>query len=101
MSPSLLVTLLVFAPLLGATIAGLFGRRIGNNAAQTVTTGLLFFSAALAWLKKQSPDSNPVKAKPVKPAPASQRNSRRVRRQKEPDVESDCGVPGEVMVLIS
>jgi NADH-quinone oxidoreductase subunit L len=39
----------VFAPLLGATIAGLFGRRIGNNASQTVTTGLLFFSAALAW----------------------------------------------------
>ena len=49
MSPSLLVTLLVFAPLLGAIIAGLTGRRIGNNASQTVTTGLLFFSMALAW----------------------------------------------------
>ncbi len=32
MTPQLLVTLLVFAPLLGAAIAGLFGRRIGDIA---------------------------------------------------------------------
>src|SRR5262245_40686221 len=32
--------------------------------------------------KKRSCDKRPVKASPVKPAPASQRNSRRVRRQK-------------------
>jgi len=45
----LLVTLGVFAPLLGAAIAGLSGRRIGNIASQAVTTGLLFFSCAVAW----------------------------------------------------
>ncbi|MFC0632326.1 NADH-quinone oxidoreductase subunit L [Brevundimonas balnearis] len=45
----LLVTLGVFAPLLGAAVAGLTGRRIGNIASQAVTTGLLFFSCAVAW----------------------------------------------------
>jgi len=44
-----LVTLLVLAPALGALIAGLFGRRIGNTLSQGVTTGLLFFSCALSW----------------------------------------------------
>ena len=50
MSPQLLVTLLVFAPLMGAMIAGFFGRRIGDRASMTVTTGLLFLSCALAWM---------------------------------------------------
>lgn len=45
-----LVTLGVFAPLLGAMIAGFFGRRIGNIASQSVTTGLLFFSCAVSWI---------------------------------------------------
>jgi NADH-quinone oxidoreductase subunit L len=49
MSPSLLVTLLVFLPLGGALIAGLAGRRIGDRAAMAVTTGLLFVACALAW----------------------------------------------------
>ncbi|WP_140985084.1 NADH-quinone oxidoreductase subunit L [Asticcacaulis tiandongensis] len=44
-----LVTLLVLAPALGALIAGLFGRRIGNTLSQGVTTGLLFLSCALSW----------------------------------------------------
>ncbi|WP_369059635.1 NADH-quinone oxidoreductase subunit L [Caulobacter sp. 73W] len=44
-----LVTVLVFAPLLGALIAGLFGRRIGDIASQTVTTGLLFLACGLSW----------------------------------------------------
>ena len=44
-----LVTIGVFAPLLGAAIAGFFGRRIGNIASQAVTTGLLFLSCAIAW----------------------------------------------------
>ncbi len=44
-----LVTLGVFAPLLGAIVAGLTGRRIGNLASQAVTTGLLFVSCAVAW----------------------------------------------------
>ena len=50
MTPQLLVTLLVFAPLLGAAIAGLFGRRIGDIPSQAVTTGLLLFSAVCSWL---------------------------------------------------
>jgi len=44
-----LITLGIFAPLLGAAIAGLSGRRIGNLASQAVTTGLLFFACAVAW----------------------------------------------------
>ena len=44
-----LVTLLVFAPLIASIIAGLVGRRIGNVASQSVTTGALFLSCALAW----------------------------------------------------
>ncbi len=50
MTPELVVTLIVFAPLLGALTAGLFGRLIGHRAAQTVTTSLLLLSAALSWL---------------------------------------------------
>ena len=50
MSPQLIVTLLVFAPLLGALTAGLFGRRIGDRASMMVTTGLLLVACALGWL---------------------------------------------------
>lgn len=49
MTPQLLVTLLVFAPLTGALVAGLFGRRIGDIPAMVVTTGLLFIACLLAW----------------------------------------------------
>ncbi|MNJ31005.1 NADH-quinone oxidoreductase subunit 12 [compost metagenome] len=45
-----LVTLGVFAPLLGAMVAGFFGRRIGDVASQAVTTGLLFVSCAISWV---------------------------------------------------
>ena len=41
--------LLVFGPLLGAAIAGLLGRKIGDKAAQSVTTGFLILSAVLSW----------------------------------------------------
>jgi NADH-quinone oxidoreductase subunit L len=41
---------IVFGPLVGALIAGLFGRYIGARMAQLVTTGLLFLSAALSVL---------------------------------------------------
>ena len=44
-----LIILGIFAPLLGAAVAGFFGRRIGDIPSQTVTTGLLFFSCAVAW----------------------------------------------------
>jgi NADH-quinone oxidoreductase subunit L len=37
------------APIVGAFIAGLFGRRIGNIASQALTTGLLFLSCFLGW----------------------------------------------------
>jgi NADH-quinone oxidoreductase subunit L len=39
---------IVFLPLLGAVIAGLFGRIIGARPSELVTTGLLFVSAALS-----------------------------------------------------
>ena len=39
---------IVFLPLLGAIIAGLFGRVIGARASELVTTALLFVSAALS-----------------------------------------------------
>jgi NADH-quinone oxidoreductase subunit L len=45
----LLVTLGVFAPLLGAAIVGLSGRRLGDLLSKSITTGLLFFSCAVAW----------------------------------------------------
>jgi len=48
-TPDLIVETIVLAPLLGAIIAGLTGRRIGDIASQAVTTGLLLLSCALAW----------------------------------------------------
>ena len=44
-----LLVIAVFAPLLGAIVAGLFGKRIGNVPSMAVTTGLLFLSCAIAW----------------------------------------------------
>jgi NADH-quinone oxidoreductase subunit L len=44
-----LVAIALFAPLLGAAIAGLFGRRIGDKPSQGVTTALLFLACACAW----------------------------------------------------
>jgi len=41
-------TAIVFLPLLGSLIAGLFGRVIGARASELVTTGLLFVSAFLS-----------------------------------------------------
>jgi NADH-quinone oxidoreductase subunit L len=42
--------LIVFLPLIGFLIAGLFGRQIGPRASELVTTGLLGVSALLAWV---------------------------------------------------
>jgi len=39
---------IVFLPLLGSAIAGLFGRLLGARPSELVTTGLLFVSAALS-----------------------------------------------------
>ena len=43
-------TIILFAPLVGAIIAGFGWRYIGETAAQYVTTGLLFLAAFLSWV---------------------------------------------------
>ncbi|MGJ8584572.1 MAG: NADH-quinone oxidoreductase subunit L [Marinosulfonomonas sp.] len=43
-------TIILFAPLVGALIAGFGWRIIGDEASQWVTTGLLFLSALLSWI---------------------------------------------------
>ncbi|MGI3210533.1 NADH-quinone oxidoreductase subunit L [Roseovarius tibetensis] len=43
-------TIVLFAPLIGAIIAGFGWRLIGDMGAQYVTTGLLFLSALLSWV---------------------------------------------------
>lgn len=43
-------TLIVFLPLLGAIIAGFFGRRIGDEASMYVTSGALVLSALLSLI---------------------------------------------------
>ena len=45
-----MATILLFAPLVGALLAGFGWRIIGEAAAQYLTTGLLFLSALLAWI---------------------------------------------------
>ncbi|MCP5037667.1 MAG: NADH-quinone oxidoreductase subunit L [Rhodobacteraceae bacterium] len=44
-----MVSIILFAPLIGAIIAGFGHKVIGDKAAQYLTTGLLFLSAALSW----------------------------------------------------
>jgi NADH-quinone oxidoreductase subunit L len=41
---------IVFLPLVGFLIAGLFGRLIGARASEVVTTALLFLSCVLSWI---------------------------------------------------
>ena len=41
---------IVFGPLLGAVIAGLFGAKLGDRLSMLVTTALLFLAAILSWL---------------------------------------------------
>jgi NADH-quinone oxidoreductase subunit L len=41
---------IVFLPLIGFLVAGLFGRSIGAKASEYVTTGLLIVSAVLSWI---------------------------------------------------
>src|SRR6056297_2935333 len=45
-----MTSILLFAPLIGAVICGLFWRTIGERPAQIVATGLLFLSALLSWI---------------------------------------------------
>lgn len=41
---------IVFLPLIGFLIAGLFGRQIGAKASEYVTTGLMMIVAVLSWI---------------------------------------------------
>ncbi len=43
-------TIILFAPLVGAIVAGFGHRVIGDKAAQWVTTGLLFLAMLLSWI---------------------------------------------------
>ncbi|MGO9004638.1 MAG: NADH-quinone oxidoreductase subunit L [Beijerinckiaceae bacterium] len=43
-------TAIVFLPLLGFLIAGIFGRLIGDRVSEVVTTGFLFVAMLLAWI---------------------------------------------------
>ncbi|MGH1454657.1 MAG: NADH-quinone oxidoreductase subunit L [Paracoccaceae bacterium] len=45
-----MATIILFAPLIGALIAGFGWRIIGETAAQYVTTGLLFLACLLSWI---------------------------------------------------
>ncbi len=48
MNAQSIVPIIVFGPLLGAAVAGLFGRRLGDTVSQAITTGLLLLSCVLA-----------------------------------------------------
>ncbi|MFK5980939.1 MAG: NADH-quinone oxidoreductase subunit L, partial [Rhizobiaceae bacterium] len=41
---------IVFLPLIGFLMAGLFGRTLGSKGAEYITTGLLIVSAVLSWI---------------------------------------------------
>jgi NADH-quinone oxidoreductase subunit L len=41
---------IVFLPLVGFLIAGLFGRVLGARVSEIITTGLLFVAAVLSWV---------------------------------------------------
>ena len=45
-----MASILLFAPLVGAIVAGFGWRLIGETAAQWLATGLLFLSALLSWI---------------------------------------------------
>ena len=43
-------TAIVFLPLIGLLIAGIFGRAIGAKASEYVTCGLMIVTAVLSWI---------------------------------------------------
>jgi len=45
-----MITAIVFLPLVGFLIAGLFGRQIGARGAEILTTSFLFVACLLAWI---------------------------------------------------
>ena len=46
----MIYTAIVFLPLLGALIAGLFGRVIGDRPSELITTAFLMICAVLSWI---------------------------------------------------
>ncbi|MDF1802825.1 NADH-quinone oxidoreductase subunit L [Thalassovita sp.] len=54
-------TVILFAPLVGALIAGFGWRLIGEKGAQFVTTGLLFLACLLSWITFLGLDAEHVK----------------------------------------
>jgi NADH-quinone oxidoreductase subunit L len=50
MDPQLLVSIILFGPLIGAVVAGLGGRFLPSVVSQTITTGFLMLSAVLSWV---------------------------------------------------
>ena len=46
----MLYSAIVFLPLIGFLIAGLFGRVIGHTASEYITSGLVIISAVLSWI---------------------------------------------------
>jgi NADH-quinone oxidoreductase subunit L len=56
----MLQILLVFSPLVGAIVAGFFGRLIGDRASQWVTCGLMGVSALCAWVNLFANVSEPA-----------------------------------------
>jgi len=45
-----MIQAIVFFPLIGALIAGLFGKRLGARPAEIITSGLLVVAALLSWI---------------------------------------------------
>jgi proton-translocating NADH-quinone oxidoreductase, chain L len=54
-----MATTLLFAPLVGAIICGLFWRAIGEKTGQIIATALLFLAALLSWVLFLSYDGEP------------------------------------------
>jgi len=57
--------ILVFAPLLGAIIAGFGGRKLGDKPSMFVTTALLFLSGILSWVAFFSVTSGNGPSEPI------------------------------------
>ncbi|MBV7409463.1 NADH-quinone oxidoreductase subunit L [Maritimibacter sp. DP1N21-5] len=60
-----MLTIILFAPLVGAIIAGFGHRIIGDKGAQVTTTALLFLAAALSWIVFLTHDPAVVQHVPV------------------------------------
>ncbi|MBB3964053.1 NADH-quinone oxidoreductase subunit L [Rhizobium metallidurans] len=57
---------IVFLPLIGAIIAGLFGRAIGAKASEYLTTGLMIITAVLSWYVFITVGMGEVEGGPIK-----------------------------------